>query len=333
MPNTPAIRRDQPCDLCGRHDVEPVSNRDRRGNPLATVVCRHCGLVSHETIPTDDELDQYYRQDYRQDYHGELTPGAHRVIRAWQNGGRLVNRLRPFIDPSSDVFEVGAGIGCTVKQFELAGMNASGIEPNAGFQSYSRNRLQSRVHAGRLTDATERGAYDLVLLIHVIEHFNSPRTALEHIHGMLRPNGLLYVECPNLFAPHAAPGKQFHYAHIHNFTPWTLAMLAESCGFVVRRRLSGRYDRDLGFVLERADRPTLRVERISYIRSVEAINRHTQLTYHLRPAYAKHRITQFVRHAAQHVAPRLRVRRIEAQCRQHADVQQATQPVAHKRAA
>lgn len=333
MPKMPPIQRDTACDLCGRHEVETVSNRDRRGNPLASVVCRHCGLVSHEPIPTDDELDEYYRRDYRRDYHGELTPSPHRVIRAWRNGGRLLARLGRFVEPGSDVFEVGAGIGCTVKRFELAGMNASGIEPNAGFQSYSRDRLCARVHAGRLTDATERAAYDLVLLIHVIEHFNSPRKALEHIHGLLRPHGLLYVECPNLFAPHAAPGKQFHFAHVHNFTPWTLAMLAESCGFIVRRRLSGQKDRDLAFVLERSDRPRLRVERISYLRSVEAIDRFNTLTYHLRGSYLAHRVGQFLRHTSQHVAAKLRVRRIEAQCRQHANRRQEPQTIAHNRAA
>ena len=128
--------RHAPCDLCERTHFDLVSSHDRRGRELATVVCRTCGLISHERIPSDDELADYYRQQYRADYHGEFTPSAYRVVREWNRGRELLRLLGPFLQPRATVFEVGSGIGCTVKNFECAGYDALGVEPGTAFAHF-----------------------------------------------------------------------------------------------------------------------------------------------------------------------------------------------------
>ena len=198
------LQRNSACILCDGHDVELLATRDRRGNPLDTVVCVDCGLISHQDVPTDDEVSEYYSNTYRRDYHGEETPSPKRVVNAWNRGQRLLSDLSPHLEPGDRVFEVGAGIGCSVKVFELAGYDASGIEPGSDFNRYSRDVLRSPVRQGVLEDVPRQADCDLVLLVHVIEHFNDPRRALEQIHGLLKPSGRLYVECPNVGAPHAA---------------------------------------------------------------------------------------------------------------------------------
>src|SRR5690606_22108136 len=117
-PETSTAKR---CDLCGDRGFELVATLDRRGEPLNTVVCTTCGLVAHARIRSDAELDRYYADEYRQDYHGEFAPSDRRVCRAWNNGQRLLKQLSPYVDRGASVFEIGAGIGCNVKSFELAG--------------------------------------------------------------------------------------------------------------------------------------------------------------------------------------------------------------------
>ncbi|MCI0638077.1 MAG: class I SAM-dependent methyltransferase [Gemmataceae bacterium] len=230
------------CDLCGGGGYEIICTRDRRGKPLHTAACTECGLVGHETVPTEQELADYYARHYRQEYHGEATPSARRVWRAWIKGQRVVKDLAPFLTPGASVFEVGAGIGCNVKSFELAGFEASGLEPGTSFQQFSAEQLRARIHHCSLSDfqfvGLEPGGrggrmphFDLVLLIHVIEHFRSPRLALEVIQRLLRPGGRLYLECPSLAVTHTDHAEMFHFAHIHTFTPSTLLQLLRQCGF------------------------------------------------------------------------------------------------------
>lgn len=310
--------RQQPCDLCGENQFRIVDRFDRRRKPLVTVICERCGLVSHEQVPSDDELARYYQQQYRADYHGQLAPAPHRVLRAWEGGRWLYRQLCPYVSSRSKVCEIGAGIGCTVKVFELAGFDAEGIEPGVSFQQFGQRQLAARVGAGDLFEMPTVPAYDFVLLVHVIEHFNSPSRALRHTHRLLRPGGRLYVECPNLGAPHAAPGQQFHVAHIHNFTPPTLTMLAEHAGFEVVAWLTGPRDRALRVVLQRSEDVEPRFLPNSYSETLQALYRYSRLSYHLRPRYWLDRGYRDVRFISHHLWARQRLRRLLRRCQDNA---------------
>ena len=137
------------CELCGDCRCRTVGDVDRHGQPLHTVICMGCGLVSHLHIPSDAELEEYYTSKYRPQYHGEASPSPRRVMRAWKNGQRILRQLRPFLQSSRSVLEVGAGIGCTVKAFELDGHKASGIDLGAQFLRYGRETLHANVIAKR----------------------------------------------------------------------------------------------------------------------------------------------------------------------------------------
>ncbi len=308
-----AFVRDAKCDLCGADEVELLATRDRRGKPLRTVVCTRCGLLSHESIPSDEELADYYAHEYRHAYHGEGQPSAKRVLRAWNVGRAIYQRVRSFVHPGDRVFEIGAGLGCTVKAFDLEGFEASGIEPGVEFQSFSRGTLHADIENARLEDLAPVPAYDFVLLVHVIEHFSQPTRALRRIWSLLRTEGQLYVECPNVYGPHAAPSRLFHYAHIYNFTPWTLKMMGESAGFRLVHELSSRDDANLMFVFEKADTRRLVIDPGSYRKSVSAVQRYNTWTYHCRPRYAIRRVQTLSEQLNSVFFARRRVRRLVAE--------------------
>ena len=89
----PKSTRCDPCVLCEGTEFEVLSQHDRKGRPLTTALCGRCGLVSHEAIPNDDQLAEYYARHYRIDYHGEYSPSARRVLREWRRGNELVQHL------------------------------------------------------------------------------------------------------------------------------------------------------------------------------------------------------------------------------------------------
>ncbi len=299
------------CDLCGGRDFDTISERDRRGKPLRTVICRQCGLVMHAPVPSEEELARYYAERYRMDYHGERTPSPRRVMRAWKNGERIFHRLAPLLAGDDRVLEIGAGLGCTVKVFDLHGFDARGIEPNRDFNAYSRDRLKSRVENTNLYDLPAEPRADLVLLIHVIEHFSSPRRALEHIHALLADGSRLYIECTNLTGPFATFDRMFHFAHVHNFTPHTLIALARECGFVVEREFSGENDPDIE-ILFRKDKPTEARGALSgHAESVKArLRRFSWLRYHLRADYWKRRLRKLWSYLVEFLTARRFVRRL-----------------------
>lgn len=292
---TQPSQRTEPCIVCGHTRFARISTRDRRRSWLPTVACRCCGLVSHEQIPTDAEVAAYYADQYRQDYHGEVEPAPHRVVRAWKGGEWLAALLEPYLPEDGDVCEIGSGIGCTVKVLENNGYRVVGIEPHRGFVEYSRTKIGAKVEAKNLFEMTGVPTFDFILLVHVIEHFNSPRRALEQIHRLLKPNGQLYVECPNFGGPHAAPGKQFHYAHVYNFTSESLQNLAKVCGFETEANLAGENEGVLRFILRRSSSKVELSPEGGFERLQETLKKHTLLSYYLRPSYLGHRLSRDAR--------------------------------------
>jgi 2-polyprenyl-3-methyl-5-hydroxy-6-metoxy-1,4-benzoquinol methylase len=198
--------------------------------------------------------------------------------------------LRPSLAPRSRVLEIGSGIGCNVMNFALAGFDASGVEPGAGFSAFSREKMQAQVQSCTLEDLPASGDYDVVLLVHVLEHLPHPTRALRQIAGLLRPQGKLYVEVPNFGLPHAAPGKQFHYAHIYNFTIQTLQMLTAKTGFRVERTISRPHERVLGLLLTKTDAPRIAIDTTSYAHTLRAAGKYSRWSYYLRSRYLIERV-------------------------------------------
>jgi SAM-dependent methyltransferase len=302
------------CDLCGGHDFELVAECDRRGKPLSTGVCKQCGLVVHMHLPSEAELKEFYATEYRQQYNGESTPSSRRLVRAWNNGLRIYRQLQPYVRRGEHVFEMGAGLGATVKVFQQRGCQATGVEPFDGFRQFGCNQLEASLRAGDLSRLPQMPPQDLVLLVHVIEHLASPTHALERLHSLLKPRGRLYVECPNLAAPFARRSQLFHFAHLHNFTPDTLAMLAEKCGFEVECQFSGPRDGNLQMLLRKTDSGKFRLRPDSFASTIKALSRYNTLSYHARFSYLWPRFQKLLGYANEQLFAWRDARRIIARC-------------------
>jgi len=310
----PSANRAAPCQLCGGTQFEIVCRRDRRSDELNTVVCRGCGLVSHETIPDDEALAQYYAHEYRQDYHQEFQPSPRRVIREWHRGQARFDVLRPWIQPGGRVMEIGSGIGCNLKPFELSGFDTTGIEPGEGFCKFSRERLGCQVRQASLNDLPTEASYDLVLLVHVLEHLNSPRESLRRMRGLLHEGGRLYIEVPNLAAPHPGLANICHFAHIYNFTPWTLTALGRASGLEVEQVLSLPQDGNLAVLFRRAESEQSPPPGL-YEQTKTLLDSFEPWSYYLRPSYVAGRISRMVRQLSERIAAERRLSRILERCK------------------
>lgn len=222
-------------------------------------------------------------------------------MRAWKNGCRILEQLRPFLASHDSILEVGAGVGCTVRAFQQSGFRAEGIEPHVGYQRFARVQLRAAVRLANLADlctSPPPKPWHAILLVHVIEHLRSPRHALTALHSLLTDGGLLYVECPNLAAPFASRRRLFHFAHIHNFTPTTLTTLAEQCGFEVVDRFASETSTNLQMLLRKTNTiPKLALPSDAAQRTLTNAFRYSDWQYHCRPSYWLKRTRQLVQYA------------------------------------
>ena len=222
-----------PCGLCGGTDREVLATRGRGHQPLTTALCRGCGLVSHHPVPSAADMAAFYAKDYRVAYKGGFEPKRKHALRALRGAMARAGRLMPFLHSSARILDIGASSGEFVYVMARSGFDARGIEPNEAYADFACRTYGVAMQTGGFEQAAPAEAsLHLVTMNHVLEHVVDPWQALRRIHAWLAEDGVLFLEVPNLSATHKQVGNVFHMAHIWNFTPETLLMLAWQCGFV-----------------------------------------------------------------------------------------------------
>ena len=144
-----------------------------------------------------------------------------------------MRQFRDILEPAENILDAGAGSGEFVFLMQALGKEVVGIEPNTDYSAWCRDELGIDVRTAYLDpELFEAGSFDLVRLNHTLEHLNDPVKYLAMIRDWLAPDGVVYVEVPNIekACRFQTRGNIFHYGHIWNFNPWTLRAVAGLAG-------------------------------------------------------------------------------------------------------
>ena len=241
------------CVLCNAADSELVSEKDRHGKALATRVCNGCGLVFNDPVPSDAELSDFYSNRYRVEYKGAFHPRGRQIIRNFRRARDHVDLFADVISKAQSVLDVGAGSG----EFLFAISRSAtgiGIEPNKGYADYCRTQLNLDVRTDELRpDLFPQEQFDFIRLNHVLEHLNDPVGSLAMIARFLKPDGVFFVEVPNIdhYSATKSTGNMFHYGHIFNFNPFTLRSAAGRAGLEEMPQTADRCANTTGVFLKK----------------------------------------------------------------------------------
>jgi SAM-dependent methyltransferase len=224
---------DEPCRLCGGLKKIPVSQKDRHGNPLETVLCAGCGVVTNRPIPSDEELATFYREKYRKEYKGLTIP---RLRQVWRNFRREEDHFAfnwEIYRNRKNCLDLGSGSGEFMFLLKSLGIKCLGVEPDEDYSAYCRERLGLDVRTQTLEETGfPDGSFDFIRLSHVLEHMPDPVRSLKTLQRWLSEDGTLYLETPNIEAEAGRKmrGSMFHFGHIFNFNPFTLRLAAKGAG-------------------------------------------------------------------------------------------------------
>ncbi len=231
-----------PC-WCGAEDGPVLAQIDRWGLPLTTRLCARCGLLRTSPRFTPAGAERFYRSDF-QDLFAPAecaAPGAREAGAFKQQlarGERLVACLGPLLGAVSTVYEVGCGTGGNLVPFARAGKRVAGCDLGGDFLGPGQALGLDLVRGGAGALLEHRGEpADLVLLLHVLEHFGDLDRELAEVLELVRPGGLLLVLVPGVRAIEEGYGgdllRFLQLPHNHTFTRRTLSMVLVAAGLQV----------------------------------------------------------------------------------------------------
>jgi 2-polyprenyl-3-methyl-5-hydroxy-6-metoxy-1,4-benzoquinol methylase len=137
------------------------------------------------------------------------------------------------------LLEIGSGFGCLLDVLGRDGWDVLGLDPFEGFCRYAREHFGVETRPTILEDAgLSDGAFEVVLMLHVIEHLHDPLGTLREIHRVLAPGGTLVLETPRydsgMFRLFGRRERSVSCdAHLTFYTNRTLRALAERAGYEV----------------------------------------------------------------------------------------------------
>lgn len=228
------------CDLCGSSQAAPVLTCERLDGPL--VCCQQCGLM--------------YVGERRQDFtfattdleksralatHVQSLNLVQATVEAAEGPWReklfadRLRRLQRFVTHGR-LLEIGCATGEFLQLAAQAGFQVTGVEPDPQTSALARDRYRLDVTTGTLLEAAyPANQFDVVVMLHVLEHLDSPRQTLQEVHRLLNPGGILLIETPNIetiwFQLLRTRWRQLIPDHYFFFTPRTLGRLLEITGF------------------------------------------------------------------------------------------------------
>ena len=234
------------CQSCGRDGLHEIAGF--RGLPRVTsdskpfrkggrlFVCEYCGTV--QKIADSQwlgEIGEIYR-DYEMYHHSAANDQPVFDPASGQPSGRcevLVRRLLECgaLPPSGTLLDVGAGSGAMLAAFSAAcyewrlfGLDLDSRKTRA-LKAIPRFEQLFTVPPEQLSRQ-----FDLVTLIHSLEHFVDPVSMLRKLRGRIAAGGRLFVEVVNV---DKTPFDLVIADHLCHFTPRSLAFQVERAGLGV----------------------------------------------------------------------------------------------------
>lgn len=235
--NSGVYKLEETSCLCGTKDDVIISETDRYGLNLKTVICKNCGLLRTNPRLDKNSLTEFYINEYRDLYmeSKEVTEGYFKnMISRGREVIELIRRCCAGIEfKGMDVLDIGCSAGGILVPFLEAGATVKGYDYDRRYLDYgnSRNPALNLCFGGLEDLKAEDKKYDLIIINHVLEHLSSPEATLEQVKGNLKPDGILYIGLPGLKNPayYYSSSKSFlgslHIGHLYHFTSASLLRL------------------------------------------------------------------------------------------------------------
>ena len=219
------------CPLCKSQHNSVFKRIHSFGCALVYYQCKQCLLVfqsANECLASDPA---FYEQTYRLIYQSNEAPTPKDLLIQELRADHLMQFLMKFgLARVTRVLDVGASTGellCAIaKKYNAQPL---GVEPSRVYRQFAQAKgvpmvatLDELIH-----DAPEH--FDLITLIHVLEHLVDPlETLLTLRQRLITDNGYLLIEVPNFYTH-----DSYELAHLTCFTAHHLREMLRATGYEI----------------------------------------------------------------------------------------------------
>jgi SAM-dependent methyltransferase len=217
------------CFICGEDVINVITNTLRDGQKRNVYHCWKCDLGILDSESNQGELKKFYNLAYRTDSPKELffefAPFQEDRIKV----------ISPYLNKSKTLLEVGCSAGMFLYHVKDLAKEVAGMDYDTKSAKFTEELCNCKVYNDE--KRLPKKYFDIVCLFQTLEHVHNPEKFLRDVLKSLKPNGLVYIEVPNLYdalvSTYDIPAHRkffFHQAHLWYFSEKSLTILMKKLG-------------------------------------------------------------------------------------------------------
>lgn len=233
------------------------------------VICKDCGFVYAENIPSQQEFNNYYAvmSKYEFDYKAGLVSDDY--INHFKKMAKL---LIPYIkDKNAKILDIGCSTGAFLSILKAYGyQNLLGIDPSKSCVKTVKELYDIKATASNVSVFKSNEKLDVIILSAVLEHFVDFTSCLQKIRSLLKDGGLLFIEIPDAerFDSYIfTPFQQFSIEHINYFSQYSAKNLLSKFSFKIiemqksENRINQSIDPDIFIIAKKFKKKDFKIIR------------------------------------------------------------------------
>ena len=239
------VKQDIPCPVCDSYSYkvlyepwvevqDPVNLYGATSGIQGTqrlVTCLDCGLIYENPRLSQDVILQGYCA------YDQVTHDSQHAMRV-ESFFRALLAVKEHIPPKgASILDVGTASGAFLEAAQKFGYRAVGLEPSTFMVQQGVQRGLDIRHGTLADHPFEEQFFDMVCLWDVLEHVPDPKIDLLQMKKLLKPNGILLINYPDIGTWMAKlAGRRFWWllsVHLLHFSRQSMQNICVLTGFTV----------------------------------------------------------------------------------------------------
>ena len=225
------------CNLCGENNTKLKYKIGK----YHLVECQNCGLVYLNPQPDENEIAKEY-----EDQKIVFSGGEEKILddylankqKYWKDyKKRLAAIEKVFGVSKGKILDIGCAGGFFLDYLKYSGWQTYGVELSKWGAETCQKKLGLNVFNGNLNQANFKdNFFDVITMYDVLEHTQEPAKELIEVKRILKKDGLLIINVPNIDSFVSKLNKEkwnklIPGQHLYFFTPQTLKKMLSKYNF------------------------------------------------------------------------------------------------------
>jgi SAM-dependent methyltransferase len=235
------------CEVCKSNTFEDlrtvrfvVPNLNTRLK-YTVVTCKNCGFVFANDIPSQKEMDDYYKSSIKYTYSNNIPSGLKDLYGHYcKSIDNYLRELHPRNEKEKiSILDIGCGPGLMLYTLKNNGYTlCQGLEPSPDCVAIAQKEYGLTVTQGTVSTFTITEKFDCIILSGVFEHIQDLNGVINGITRLLKDESVLIIIVPDaefFSLEPKAPLDEFSIEHINFFTNNSLVNLLNNYHFKIQK--------------------------------------------------------------------------------------------------